>query len=217
MTIVQKCTMVIMGGIILAVEISRLERKKAKTKETIYETALQLFLEKGFEHTTVDEIAAKADIAKGTFFNYFPRKEAVLMYMAELRMQQLYRNLPDILDGETSAWGRIEKMMHIFGKINEKEKPLTRVVVLETLKNYAAVMGPEEKEKYMQFPYLLRDILRQGQERGEIREWIDVDAAARTLELIYMSTLLEWVDEDQCLVENLLKKTKYFFYGILTQ
>jgi len=201
----------------MAVEISRLERKKAKTKEMIYETALQLFMEKGFEHTTVDEIAAKADIAKGTFFNYFPRKEAVLMHMAELRMQQLYRNMPDILDGETSARGRIEKMMHIFGKINEKEKSLTRVVVLETLKNYAAAMAPEEKEKYMQFPHLLRDILRQGQERGEIRAWIDVDIAARTLELIYMSTLLEWLDEDQCLVEALLKKTKYLFCGIMTQ
>lgn len=201
----------------MAVEISRLERKKAKTKETIYQTALQLFTEKGFENTTVDEIAAKADIAKGTFFNYFPRKEAVLMYMAELRMQQLYRNMPDILDGEASARGRIEKMMQIFGKINENEKPLTRVVVLETLRNYATAMGPEEKEKYMQFPRLLRDILRQGQERGEIREWVDVDTAARTMELIYMSTLLEWLDEDQCLVETLLKKTKYLFCGIMTQ
>ncbi|MFZ5641579.1 MAG: TetR/AcrR family transcriptional regulator [Bacillota bacterium] len=201
----------------MAAEISRMERKKAKTKEMIYETALQLFIEKGFDNTTVDEIAAKADIAKGTFFNYFPRKEAVLMHMAEIRMEQLYRNLPDILDGEASAWGRIEKMMHIFGKINEKEKSLTKVVVLETFKNLATVMGPEEKEKYIQFPNLLRDILRQGQERGEIREWIDVDTAARTLEFIYMSTLLEWVDEDQCLVDTLLKRMKYVFYGILTQ
>jgi AcrR family transcriptional regulator len=206
-----------MGGVFMAMEISRIERKKAKTKEMIYQTALQLFMEKGFDNTTVDEIAAKADVAKGTFFNYFPHKEAVLMHMAELRMQQLYHNMPEILDGEASARGRIEKMMHIFGKINEKEKSLTRVVVFETLKNYATVMGPEEKEKYMQFPRLLRDILRQGQERGEIRDWVDVDTAARTLELIYMSTILEWVDEDRCLVEALLKKTKYLFCGIMTQ
>lgn len=201
----------------MEMEISRVERKKARTKELIYKTALQLFMEKGFENTTVDEIAAKADIAKGTFFNYFPRKEAVMTHIVELRMQQLFRNLPDIMDGEMSARGRIEKIMHILGKINENEKPLTRVVVMETLRNYAAAMGPEEKEKHMQFYHLLRDILHQGQERGEIRGWIDVNTAARTLELIYVSTLLEWLDEDKGLAETLLKKTKYLFCGIMTQ
>ncbi len=201
----------------MAMEISRLERKKAKTKELIYETALRLFMKKGFDNTTVDEIAAKADIAKGTFFNYFPRKEAVLMHITDLRMQQLMRNLPEILDGETSARCRIEKIMYILGKINENEKPLTRIVVLETLKNYAAAMGPEEKEKQMQFPNLLRDILRQGQESGEIRTWVDVDSAARIMEAVYLATLLEWVDEEQCLVETLLKKMKYIFCGITVQ
>ncbi len=201
----------------MAVEISRIERKKAKTKEMIYQTALQLFTEKGFANTTVDEIAAKADIAKGTFFNYFPRKEAVLTHIVDLRMQQLYRNLPEVLDGEISARGRIEKIMRLLSKINENEKPLTRVVVHETMKNYAAAMGPEEKDKHMQFFRLLRDILRQGQERGEIREWIDVDTAARTLELIYISALLEWLEEDHGLMETLLKKTKYLFYGIMKQ
>ena len=54
------------------------ERKKRKTRETIVECAEALFAEKGFEATTVADIAEAADIAPRTFFSYFPSKEDVV-------------------------------------------------------------------------------------------------------------------------------------------
>lgn len=54
------------------------ERKKLKTKATIQKEAMRLFLEKGFDATTVEEIAAAAEISPSTFFNYFPTKEEVV-------------------------------------------------------------------------------------------------------------------------------------------
>ena len=63
--------------------VGRRERKKEETKRRIFETAVQLFNERGFDATTIDEIAERADVAKGTFFNYFPRKESLLQYLAE--------------------------------------------------------------------------------------------------------------------------------------
>jgi AcrR family transcriptional regulator len=56
------------------------ERKKAATKLSIQEHALRLFVEKGYDATTVDEIAAAAGVSHMTFFRYFPRKEEVVEY-----------------------------------------------------------------------------------------------------------------------------------------
>lgn len=53
-------------------------RKRRETRQRISSSALALFLEKGFEATTVDEIAAAADVSKRSFFDYFPSKEEVI-------------------------------------------------------------------------------------------------------------------------------------------
>ncbi len=54
------------------------ERKKQKTRAAIQREAMRLFLEKGFGETTIEEIAAAAEISPSTFFNYFPSKEEVV-------------------------------------------------------------------------------------------------------------------------------------------
>lgn len=55
-------------------------RKRAATKHAIQEHALRLFAEKGYDATTVEEIAAAAGVSHMTFFRYFPRKEEVVEY-----------------------------------------------------------------------------------------------------------------------------------------
>ena len=54
------------------------EQKKAATRRAIQDHALRLFLEKGYDATTVEEIAAAAGVSHMTFFRHFPRKEAVV-------------------------------------------------------------------------------------------------------------------------------------------
>ena len=58
------------------------ERKKARTRAAVQEQALRLFREHGYAATTVEQIAAAAEISPSTFFRYFPTKEDVVMYDA---------------------------------------------------------------------------------------------------------------------------------------
>lgn len=59
-------------------EETRRERKRRQTRRLLFETAVRLFDEQGYQQTTVAQIAAAADVATKTFFNHFASKEAVL-------------------------------------------------------------------------------------------------------------------------------------------
>ncbi len=70
------------------------ERKKAKTQASILHHALRLFRERGYEHTTVEQIAEATEVSKTTFFRYFRTKDDVVLhdaydapFLARLRAQ----------------------------------------------------------------------------------------------------------------------------------
>ncbi|MFD0006511.1 TetR/AcrR family transcriptional regulator [Streptomyces sp. NPDC127178] len=56
------------------------ERKKQRMYQTVSDTAIRLFLEKGFDAVSVAEVAAAAEISKPTLFRYFPAKEDLVLY-----------------------------------------------------------------------------------------------------------------------------------------
>jgi AcrR family transcriptional regulator len=54
------------------------QRRSGETRRLLYEIAMRHFLDRGYEHTSIDGIVTDADVAKGTFFRHFPTKAAVL-------------------------------------------------------------------------------------------------------------------------------------------
>ena len=69
------------------------ERKKRERRHCIEQAALELFDELGFDGTTIDDIAAAADIAPRTFFSYFPTKEDVVLADYATRLERLVDEL----------------------------------------------------------------------------------------------------------------------------
>ncbi|NLR98818.1 TetR family transcriptional regulator [Rhizobium sp. P38BS-XIX] len=65
-------------GIDIALREGRRERKRRQTRERIEAMALKLFLERGFDNTTIEDITEAADVSKRSFFDYFPSKENVV-------------------------------------------------------------------------------------------------------------------------------------------
>jgi AcrR family transcriptional regulator len=69
------------------------ERKKQRTRETILSAALGLFAERGYNHTTLEDIAEAAEVSTGTLFAYFPSKEDILFPEERQFYEQLNERL----------------------------------------------------------------------------------------------------------------------------
>jgi len=79
----------------------RRERKKAATRKAIADTALRMFLERGYDAVGIREIAAAADVAITTVFAHFPSKEALVFDEDQKREERLIRAVTDRERGQS--------------------------------------------------------------------------------------------------------------------
>lgn len=170
-------------------EPSRRERKKEETRRRIFEVAVALFREKGFEATTVDEITEKADVARGTFFNYFPKKESVLTYLSADRLAAAKENADALLAERLPVR---EKLIHLFllaGGAWEQDRELSQFVFGEWLKR---VFTPTA-ETALGWREIVVALLEQGRDSGELGADLDITRAHELLTSVYMTTLFQWL------------------------
>jgi AcrR family transcriptional regulator len=170
-------------------EPSRRERKKEETRHRIFRVAIDFFRAKGFEQTTVDDITEKADVAKGTFFNYFPRKDAVLAYLTESRLLAIEENAETLLAEDRPARERVLDLLTSMASPYEEDHDLSRYVLTELM---SRVYLPSQ-ETMMRWHELVMSIVRQGQERGEIRREIAPERIVSVLGCVFHGTVFQWV------------------------
>ena len=100
------------------------ERKKARTRAAIREHALRLFREQGYQRTTVEQIAAAAEVSPSTFFRYFPTKEdLVLQDDMDTRMVEAFERQPPGL-GPVAAVRAAAR--EVFGSYSEADLDVIR-------------------------------------------------------------------------------------------
>ncbi|WP_420031471.1 TetR/AcrR family transcriptional regulator [Streptomyces sp. cg28] len=77
------------------------ERKKLRTRNTISSAAIDLFLEKGFDHVSVSEIAAAAEVTKSTVFVYFAGKDELVLHRAADHLDEPARVVRERIPGKS--------------------------------------------------------------------------------------------------------------------
>jgi AcrR family transcriptional regulator len=109
------------------------ERHRRRTAAQLGEVALQLFVERGFDATTVDDIAAAAEVSRRTFFRYFASKEDVLLADHPQRLAELRAALAARPPSEPILTALREALMSMTGTYEEdRERLLRRATVMRT-------------------------------------------------------------------------------------
>lgn len=106
------------------------ERKKERTRQALIATALELFEERGYEETTIADIAAGADVSTRTFFSYFPSKEEILFADTEERLALAFAVIDERrpedspVDVLVRAMGRVFERAEHFGQVFDRAVPV---------------------------------------------------------------------------------------------
>ena len=79
------------------------ERKKQRTRQTIVDVATRLFVEQGYQQTTLAQIAEEADVSTSTFFNYFATKVDIVFCLLDLVTDSAQRRIAERPDGEPAV------------------------------------------------------------------------------------------------------------------
>ena len=170
-------------------EPGRRERRRTETRTRIFEAAMKLFSERGFSNTPVEEITDAADVAKGTFFNYFPNKEAIFEALAE-------RQLGVIVEAEEKARTApsvrpvLVEMIHKLAARPSRSQLLLRSLMGAALTNgtmtrfFGKVLENGRRH--------VANIMQRGQELGEIRSDVPPVELARILQHSIMGTHVIW-------------------------
>ncbi|MFJ6214787.1 TetR/AcrR family transcriptional regulator [Streptomyces sp. NPDC092296] len=166
----------------------RRERNKQRVKERLYQSALSLFAEQGYEHTSIDEIAERADVARGTFFNYFQRKEDLIAAWGDQRRERLQQGIRESMNTEnieTAAY--LDRCMTVLSALNNEEREVTRAMLVAWVKTGRPIL----EEPYA--AEIFAEAVRTGLSRGDLAADADPERVGNLLRDAYLGTLYRWV------------------------
>jgi len=171
--------------------MTRRQEQAQRTRKTLFECALKLFREKGYNDVTVDDITQAAGTAKGTFYTYFRTKSDIII--EEFRtIDQFYQKHQRNL----SRYDTAEKKILAF--VRAQMRYVRDKVGLEMLKIlYANNIIEPGTEKILidtgRFLHdLVKSIIEEGQARGEFRTDVPADRLAQLFNRSFRSVFLDW-------------------------
>lgn len=194
---------------------SRRDRKKQATKRAIYDVAIRLFMERGYEETTIDDITGTTDISRGTFFNYYASKADILHEIAaealEFARCTFERNFAR--PGEPVA-EKIRRSLRCFAMIVERDPRYYQTVFLDAMRSQAGFVAAN-RDVARNLIEALSGHMRAAQRAGELNPSLDPSQLAEMLTGIYMYAILSYILKGcpGSLVERIDKAAEIFLEG----
>ncbi len=170
--------------------VSRRERRSADIRERLFRSALKLFAQKGFAETTVEDITEAADVGKGTFFNYFPSKDHILLAFSDMQLGKLEQSVQELRDSGQSLKEFMRGLV-----VRMTEEPLRNPGMIRALLlGYLSSIPVREVmiAKQSRAHQLHTEIVEIGQSRGEIRTDVPAAEIAHSFRQMILGTLLIW-------------------------
>lgn len=154
------------------------ERRKEARPGELLDAALELFVEKGFAATRVEEVAARAGVSKGTLFLYFPSKEELFKAVVRENISGRFSEWnAEFAAFEGSTSDMLKHGMHTWWQRvgATRASGITKLMMSEA-QNFPDIAAFYQDEVTQPGHSLIRRILQRGMERGEFRA-MDLDYA----------------------------------------
>src|SRR6516164_1508318 len=146
---------------------SRRERRSLELRERLFRSALDLFARKGFAETTVEDVTEAADVGKGTFFNYFPSKDHILLAFSDMQLRKLEEAVERLRTSRQPLRGFLETLTTQMTEEPLRNPGMIRAILQGYLSSTAVreVMMRKQERAHQ----LHTQMVEIGQARGEIR------------------------------------------------
>jgi AcrR family transcriptional regulator len=153
------------------------ERKKAQTRQTIADTAMRLFCERGFDRVTVAEVAQQSNVSEATLFNYFPTKEDLVYSQMGSYETRLLDAIRDRQPG-TSALAALAEVLlrpqpdRLLAQDGERIARIAAMVI------GSPALIARERQILAQYTGELADMLaaEDGADAGDLTPWVAANA-----------------------------------------
>ncbi|MCL4455529.1 MAG: TetR/AcrR family transcriptional regulator [Deinococcus sp.] len=197
--------------------LSRRERQKQRRRDRIYQAALDLFREQGFHQASTGEIAKRAHVSRGTFFNYFPYKEAVLLDFGASLLAELRESAKQEIDAGEAPLVVLRGLWKRLAEVSEREAALLSPLFYELLNPDPA----RARAAFEALPLgdLVAEVLLPLRKEGRLRQDLSLERIARSIADFYLLSALRWASytPGRNLEEEMLKFLNLMLEGALSR
>lgn len=143
-----------------------------KTKSKITKVAWQLFHEKGYSETTIDDIIAASGTSKGSFYHYYSSKDELLSSLSDL-FDAKYEEVMQTLDPEMNSYDKLLFLCYSVHDMIEKEIPIGLLSSLYS--SQVVTKGDKHLQNQDRYYFqIITQIIDEGQQRGQITKEMSV-------------------------------------------